>query len=41
LALLINAEGKLVLNFSDELVAGTCITHEGKITHERVQACLS
>lgn len=41
LALLISADGQLVLNFQDELVAGTCITHQGKITHERVQACLS
>lgn len=41
LALLIQADGQLVLNFQDDLVAGTCITHQGKITHERVQACLA
>ncbi|HEY8387775.1 MAG TPA: Re/Si-specific NAD(P)(+) transhydrogenase subunit alpha, partial [Parasegetibacter sp.] len=29
-------ENETQLNFSDELVKGTCIAHEGKITNERV-----
>jgi NAD(P) transhydrogenase subunit alpha len=36
LALLIDKEGKLNLNFDDDLVKGTCITHEGKIINEKV-----
>lgn len=36
LKLLIDKEGNLQLNFDDELVKGTCITHDGKITNERV-----
>ena len=33
--------GKLNLNFEDDLVKGTCITHDGKITNERVQSLVS
>jgi H+-translocating NAD(P) transhydrogenase subunit alpha len=40
LQLIINKEGQLNLNFEDDLVAGTCIVHEGKITNERVAALL-
>jgi NAD(P) transhydrogenase subunit alpha len=29
--------GKLNLNFEDDLVKGTCIAHDGKITNERVK----
>ena len=36
LQLIIDKEGKLNLNFEDDLVKGTCIVHEGKITNERV-----
>lgn len=36
LALIITKEGALNLNFADDLVKGTCIVHEGKITNERV-----
>jgi NAD(P) transhydrogenase subunit alpha len=35
LGLLIDDEGKLTLNFEDEIVAGACITHEGEIRNER------
>jgi NAD(P) transhydrogenase subunit alpha len=37
LKLMIDKEGNLNLNFQDELVSGTCITHDGKITNERVR----
>lgn len=38
LALLINKEGQVVLDFNDELVRGTCMAHEGAITHPKVAA---
>ncbi|MEJ7627203.1 MAG: Re/Si-specific NAD(P)(+) transhydrogenase subunit alpha [Ferruginibacter sp.] len=37
LQLVTDKEGNLNLNFADELVKGTCIAHEGKITNERVE----
>ena len=36
LQLIIDKEGNLNLNWEDELVKGACITHDGKITNERV-----
>ena len=36
LQLMINKEGIFNLNFEDDLVKGTCVVHEGKITNERV-----
>lgn len=36
LQLIIDKEGKINLNFEDDLVKGTCIAHDGKITNERV-----
>ncbi len=30
-------DGKLNLNFEDEIVRGTCITHDGRIVHEATQ----
>jgi NAD(P) transhydrogenase subunit alpha len=36
LQLIIDKEGKINLNFDDDLVKGTCIAHDGKITNERV-----
>ncbi len=41
LQLIIDKEGKLNLNFEDDLVKGTCIAHDGKITNERVQNLVS
>ena len=41
LQLIIDKEGKLNLNFDDDLVKGTCIAHDGKITNERVQSLVS
>lgn len=37
LQLIINIDGALNLNFEDDLVKGTCIVHEGKIVHQKVQ----
>jgi NAD(P) transhydrogenase subunit alpha len=37
LKLIIGDEGKLSLNFEDEIVKGTCITHEGEIMNEQVR----
>jgi len=36
LQLIIDKDGKLNLDFDDDLVKGTCITHNGKIVNERV-----
>lgn len=38
LALLINKEGLLNLNWEDDLVKGSCITHGGKVVNERVSS---
>jgi NAD(P) transhydrogenase subunit alpha len=37
-AALILKEGELVLDFEDELVAGSAVTHDGRIVNERVAA---
>ena len=37
LKLLIGDEGQLNLNFEDELVAGTCLTKDGSVHHEKVK----
>jgi NAD(P) transhydrogenase subunit alpha len=39
--LMIDAQGGLSLNFEDDLVKGTCITHDGSITNERIAALIS
>lgn len=36
--LIISTSGDINLNFNDDLVAGTCITHNGKILNEKVSA---
>jgi H+-translocating NAD(P) transhydrogenase subunit alpha len=36
LKLMIDAEGNINLNFEDDLIKGTCITHDGKVVNERV-----
>jgi H+-translocating NAD(P) transhydrogenase subunit alpha len=38
LQLIIDKEGKLNLNWEDDLVKGACITHDGQIVNERVRA---
>ncbi len=40
LKLIINDEGNLNLNFEDEIVKGTCITHQGEVYNERVKSVL-
>ncbi|WP_430973509.1 NAD(P) transhydrogenase subunit alpha [Sunxiuqinia rutila] len=40
LELLFNEEGAFSLNFDDVIIKGTCITHEGAIINERVQAVI-
>jgi H+-translocating NAD(P) transhydrogenase subunit alpha len=37
LQLIINKEGTLHLNWEDDLVKGSCITHNGEVVHERVR----
>jgi H+-translocating NAD(P) transhydrogenase subunit alpha len=37
LQLLIDKEGKLHLNWEDDLVKGSCITHGGEVVNERVK----
>ena len=37
LSLLIDTEGKLTLNFDDDLVKGTCVVHNGEIVNERIK----
>ena len=37
LKLMLTKEGQLDLNFKDDLVQGTCITHKGEIVNERVK----
>jgi H+-translocating NAD(P) transhydrogenase subunit alpha len=38
LQILLDKEGKLNLNFADDLVKGACITHDGEVVNERVKA---
>jgi H+-translocating NAD(P) transhydrogenase subunit alpha len=38
LQLIIDKEGKLNLNFEDDLVKGACITHNGGVTNDRVKS---
>ncbi len=41
LKLLITKEGAMNLNWDDDLVKGTCITYDGKITNERILSLTS
>ena len=41
LKLIIDEEGNMNLNWEDDIVAGTCITHEGAIKNERIQKVLA
>ena len=40
LQLLITEEGALNLNFDDDIVKGTCITHKGEIMNERLKSVI-
>lgn len=37
LPLILNEDGSLNLNFEDDLVAGSCITHNGEMVNERIR----
>ncbi len=37
LQLIITKEGQMNLNWEDDLVKGSCITHDGEIVHERIK----
>jgi NAD(P) transhydrogenase subunit alpha len=39
--LIINEDGSLNLNFDDEIVKGTCLTHNGELVNERVKSILN
>lgn len=41
LNLIIDKEGKLFLNFEDDLVKGSCVTHEGEIVNDRIATQLT
>jgi NAD(P) transhydrogenase subunit alpha len=41
LQLITDKDGKLNLNWDDDLVKGSCITHNGEVMHERVKALVS
>jgi NAD(P) transhydrogenase subunit alpha len=41
LALITNKEGNVTLNWDDDLVKGSCITHNREIVHERVKEIVS
>ena len=41
LQLIVTRENALDLNFGDDLVRGACITHGGKVVHERLQTAQS
>lgn len=41
LQLITNKEQQSQLNWEDDLVKGSCITHDGKVVHERVEKLLS
>ena len=40
LALLITKEGELHVDFDDDIVKGTCVTHQGEIVNERVKTVI-
>ncbi len=40
LKLLIGKEGEFLLNFGDDIVKGTCITHQGELYNERVKSVI-
>lgn len=41
LKLLITKEGNLNLDFNDEIIKGTCLTHQGQVVNERVKHALN
>jgi H+-translocating NAD(P) transhydrogenase subunit alpha len=41
LSLMINKNGELNMNWDDDLIKGTCVTHNKEIVHERVKAFIN
>jgi len=41
LKLMISAKGEFNLNWDDDIVKGTCVTHNKEIVHERVKAVIN
>ena len=41
LQLIITKDGNINLNFADDLVAGCCIVHDGKVVNERVKSIIN
>ena len=41
LKLIITKEGALNLNWEDDIVKGTAVTHNGEIVHERVKSVIT
>jgi len=41
LQLITDKEGKLNLNWEDDLVKGCCITHNGEVVHEKLKAVMA
>jgi NAD(P) transhydrogenase subunit alpha len=41
LALILDKEGAIALNWADDLVKGCCITHDGEVVHERLRPVAS
>ena len=37
---MIDKEGKIDLNWSDDLITGTCIAYDGEIKNERVKGMI-
>jgi NAD(P) transhydrogenase subunit alpha len=37
LQLIIDKEGNINLNWEDDLVKGSCITHNGEVVHEKMK----
>jgi NAD(P) transhydrogenase subunit alpha len=37
---LISRDGELALDFDDEIVAVSCVTHAGEVRHERTRSLL-
>jgi len=38
LKLMISSKGELNLNWEDDIVKGTCVTHNGEVVNERVKS---
>ena len=41
LKLMFNSKGEFSLNWEDDIVKGTCVTHNGEIVHERVKSMIT